>query len=59
MNADNKAVICAVRGVEIIVDKQMTCADPKVCEALGGMGEGRERLGPHPMHLKPRAPSTW
>ncbi len=41
VNADNKAVICAVKGVEIIVDKQMTCTDPKV--------------GAHPAHPRTRS----
>ena len=30
VNEDNKAVICAMKGVEIIVDKQMSSTNPKV-----------------------------
>jgi hypothetical protein len=30
VNADNKAVICALKGVEIIVEQQMSTADAKV-----------------------------
>jgi hypothetical protein len=30
VNADNKAVVCALRGAEIIVERQMVSTDRKV-----------------------------